>query len=77
MPLYLTKVKIFSISKNRAIIGKNGSKERIVIYGTKEMLKLGRSYDIMVYGRSFFKGRYEIVDFEIEKRYDTPFKLKD
>ena len=74
LPLYLTKVKIFSISKNRAIIGKDASKERIVIYGTKEILKLGRSYDIIVYGRSFFKGRYEIIDFEIEKRYDTSLK---
>ncbi len=71
LPLYLTKVKVFSLSKNRAIIGKQGSKESIAIYGTKEMLKLGKSYDIMVYGRSFFKGRYEIIDFEIEKRYDN------
>ena len=76
-PLYLTKVKVFSISKNKAIIGKKGSKQRVGIYGTKEMLELGQSYDIMVYGRAFFKGRYEIVDFEIEKRYDTPLKVKD
>ncbi len=71
LPLHLTKVKVFSISKNRAIIGKQGSKQHIAIYGTKEMLRLGKSYDIMVYGRDFFNGKYEIIDFEIEKRYDN------
>ncbi len=76
LPLHLSKVKVFSVSKNRAIIGKQGSKQYIAIYGTKELLKLGKSYDIMVYGRDFFNGRYEIVDFEIEKRYYTQ-KLKD
>ena len=73
-PLYLTKVKVVSTSKNRAIIEQQGSKQRVAIYGTKELLRLGKSYDIMVYGRGFFKGRYEIIDFEIEKRYDTPLK---
>ncbi len=75
-PLYLTKVKVLSTSKNRAIIGQQASKEQIAVYGTKEMLKLGKSYDIMVYGRTLFKGHYEIVDFEIEKRYDNT-KQKD
>ena len=76
-PLYLTKVKVFSTSKNKAIIGEKATKQRIGIYGTKEMLKLGKSYDIMVYGRALFKGKYEIIDFEIEKRYDTSLKAKD
>ncbi len=76
-PIHLTKVKVFEISKNKAIIGKEGLKERIAVYGTKEMLKLGKSYDIMVYGRGFFKGKYEIIDFEIEKRYDSLLELKD
>ena len=71
LPLHLTKVKVLSLSTNKAIIGKEGSKQYIGIYGTKEMLKLGKSYDLMVYGRKLFKGRYEIIDFEIEKRYDN------
>jgi len=76
-PLHLTNVKVFSLSKNKATIGKEGSKQRVKIYGTKEILELGQSYDIMVYGQVLFKGYYEIVDFEIEKRYDAILKLKD
>ena len=76
-PLHLTKVKVYAISKNKAIIGKKDSKQHVALYGTKEMLKLGKTYDVMVYGRAFFKGKYEVIDFEIEKRYDTPLKLKD
>ena len=71
LPLHLSKVKVYAISKNKAIIGKKSSKQRIAIYGIKEILKLGKSYDLVVYGRKFFKGEYEIIDFEIEKRYDN------
>ena len=67
-PLYLKKVKVYAVSKNKATIGQKGSKQHVAIYGTKGELKLGKSYNLMVYGRKFFKGKYEIIDFEMEKR---------
>ncbi len=67
-PLYLKKVKVYAVSKNKVTIGQKDSKEHVVVYGTKGELRLGKSYNLMVYGRKFFKGEYEIIDFEIEKR---------
>jgi len=67
-PILLKGVKV--IDKGRKKVTIQGLKSKIVIYGVKKSLLLGAIYDISVYGRKLYKGRYEIIDFEIEKRYD-------
>ncbi len=71
LPLLLKEVKVVSLAKNRAVITQRGAKKDILIYGVKEEFCLGAVYDIMVYGRKKYQGAYEIIDFEIEKRYDA------
>jgi len=70
LPLRLKHVRVHSLSKNKAILFEKSSKKSIAIYGTKEALKVGKLYDIVVYGRKLYKGAYEIIDFEIENSYD-------
>jgi endonuclease/exonuclease/phosphatase family metal-dependent hydrolase len=70
LPLRLKRVKVCSISKNKAFLVEKLSKKSIAIYGTKKALKVGKLYDIVVYGRKLYKGSYEIIDFEIENSYD-------
>ena len=70
-PLLLKEVKVISIEKKKAFIIQKNSKKMMAIYGTKESLLLRREYDIMVYGIKLYKGEHEIIDFEIEKRYDS------
>jgi len=70
-PLLLKKIKIMEKEKNKVIISQKNSKKTVVIYGTKKAFILNKEYDIMVYKRKFYKGNYEIIDFEIEKRYDS------
>ena len=70
-PLFLKKIKVIVIEKNKVIVSQKKSKKKIAIYGTKDALSLGKEYDLMVYKRKLYKGEYEIIDFEIEKRYDS------
>ena len=69
-PILLKEVKVIEKEKKKVTIQALKSKESIVIYGVKNSLLLGSIYDISVYGRKRYKGDYEIIDFEIEKRYD-------
>jgi endonuclease/exonuclease/phosphatase family metal-dependent hydrolase len=70
-PILLKKVKVIFKEKNRAIISQKYAKKNILIYGVKNDFILGKEYDIMVYKRKKYKGAYEIIDFELEKRYDA------
>jgi len=70
-PILLERVKVESLKKNKATISQKGSSKTIFVYGIKDSLVLGREYDLMVYKRKKYKGNYELIDFEIEKRYDT------
>jgi len=70
-PLLLKEVKVIVQEKNKVIIAQKNSKKSIIIYGVKSTMILHKSYDLMVYGRKKYNGAYEIIDFEIEKRYDT------
>lgn len=70
-PLLLKEVKVIVQEKNKVIIAQKNSKKSIIIYGVKNTMILHKSYDLMVYGRKKYNGAYEIIDFEIEKRYDT------
>jgi len=76
-PLLLKDIIVVSKEKKKVIIAQKNSKKTIIIYGTKESLFLDKKYDIMVYGRKFYKGDYEIIDFEIEKRYDAKNSKKE
>ncbi len=67
LPILLKKVKVISKSKNIVVIKQN--QNSISIYGIDKELDLGKEYDIIVYKRKFYKNSYEIVDFEINKRY--------
>ena len=71
LPILLKKVKVISREKKKAIITDRNTKKNISIYGIKNTLQLNKYYDIAVYKQKFYKGQYEIIDFEIEKRYDS------
>ena len=69
-PLLLKNVTVIASSTNKVTIAQKNSNKRIALYGVEESMRLHQRYDIMVYGVKKYKGVYEIVDFEIEKRYD-------
>jgi len=69
LPLLLKKVKVIAFKKNKVTVSQK--EKSIAIYGVGKSMRLHKSYDIMVYGVKKYKGEYEVVDFEIEKRYDT------
>jgi len=69
LPVLLKKVKVLSRAKNKAILQQ--AKERMALYGIDQDLEEGETYDIRVFKRQLYQGAYEIVDFSIEKRYDT------
>ncbi len=69
-PLLLKNVKVVSSEKNKVIISQKNSKKKIPIYGVEKSMALEKRYDIMVYACKKYKGTYEVIDFEIEKRYD-------
>jgi len=52
-------------------ISQKFSKKNIAIYGVENSMLLDKIYDIMVYRCKNYKGEYEVIDFEIEKRYDN------
>ncbi len=68
-PILLQRVKVVEKEKNKILIEDIHSKKTISIYGTKDSFILGEYYDIRVYKRKLYKDKYEIIDFEIEKRY--------
>ena len=68
-PMLLKKIKIIAKEKKRVLIKDLNSKQTIYIYGVKKSFVLGDFYDVVVYKRKLYKGHYEIIDFEIEKRY--------
>ena len=76
-PLYLKNVKVISMEKNKVLISQKESKKNISIYGVEKSMALNKSYDIMVYGCKNYKGEYEVIDFEIEKRYDASTSNKE
>ncbi len=70
LPLLLKKVKVISVEKNKVYI-RDELNEKIAIYGIDQALEEGNYYDMVVFKRKFYKGNYEIIDFRIEKRYDS------
>jgi len=68
-PLLLKNIKVVSVKKKLVII--EDSSGSITIYGIDTPLEVDKRYDIVVYKRKFYHGRYEIVDFRVEKRYDS------
>lgn len=75
-PMLINRVKVIERDKNRVLIEDVISKASIYIYGTKDSFILGEYYDIRVYKRKFYRGRYEVIDFEIENRYDSKIKKR-
>ncbi|HHB95270.1 MAG TPA: endonuclease/exonuclease/phosphatase family protein, partial [Campylobacterales bacterium] len=69
LPILLQKVKVTSKQKNRVTIQQG--KDIIYIYGIDNLMLLNKIYDIIVYKRKLYQNRYEIVDFDIKKSYDT------
>jgi len=69
LPLLLKKVKVIASQKNKVTVSQK--EKSIAIYGVGKSMRLHKRYDIMVYGVKKYKGEYEVVDFEIEKRYDN------
>jgi len=67
LPILLQNIKV--ISKEKKSITIQQGKDIISIYGTDNSLLLNRVYDIIVYKRKLYQNSYEIVDFEIKKRY--------
>ena len=76
-PLLLKNIKVVAIEKNKVTISQKYSKQNIFIYGVEKSMELDKRYDVMVYGRKKYKGAYEVIDFEIEKRYDTSTSNKE
>ncbi len=70
LPLLLKKVKVISLEKNKVYI-RDKFKEEIAIYGIDQLLEEGNYYDLLVFQRKLYQGNYEIVDFRVEKRYDS------
>ncbi len=66
LPLLLKNVKVMAIAKNQVIVSQKKSKKNIAIYGVEDSMRLQKSYDIIVYGRKKYHGKYEVIDFEIE-----------
>jgi len=73
----LKKVKVLSVEKKKALLYDKINHKKIFIYGIKKSLKLNYFYDIRVYKEKLYQGHYEIIDFEIEKRYDSDYKKED
>lgn len=76
-PLKLKKVTVLSVKKNKAIIRQEGTDKTMAIYGIEKSLKVGHRYDIVVYYGKKYQGNYEVIDFEIEKRYDAQPQTKE
>jgi len=76
-PMRLKRVKVISVARNKVLLQSSHSKDTISLYGTQNSLKLGQLYDIRVYKRKLYQGHYEIIDFELEKRYDFEITKKD
>jgi endonuclease/exonuclease/phosphatase family metal-dependent hydrolase len=76
-PLRLKSVQVVSLQKNKAFIKQKGSQNKIALYGVEKSVKMGKRYDIMVYQRKKYQGHYEVIDFEIEKRYDAQHQIKE
>ena len=70
-PVILKKIKVIVKEKNKITISQEKSKKNIFLYGSKNYFDLNGFYDLKVYNRKIYKGHYEIIDFEIEKRYDS------
>ncbi|CAA6826779.1 MAG: Unknown protein [uncultured Sulfurovum sp.] len=77
LPMLLKHVKVMTHEKNKVKIAQKASKKTMLIYGTEKSFQLGHVYDVMVYGCKNYEGEYEIIDFEIEKRYDAPTLIKE
>ena len=69
LPIRLKDVQVIQAKKNQITLQDKKGKE-IRLFGMDTPLILGKSYDIIVYQRKFYKGAYEIVDYSIEKEYD-------
>jgi len=76
-PMFLKELKVISKEKNKVLVKEVHSGQMIFIYGVKDSFILGKIYDIQVYKRKFYKGHYEIIDFEIEKGYDAVIRKKE
>lgn len=76
-PLLLKQVQVISVKKNKAWIRQKGAKHTMALYGVEKSVEEGKYYDIMVYKRKKYQGQYEVIDFEIEKRYDAPNQIKE
>jgi len=76
-PLCLKEVKVVRREKKKIRIRGVNSKISVAIYGVKKRLRLGKRYDICIYGRKRYQGHYEIVDFEVKNSYDNSIKKKD
>jgi endonuclease/exonuclease/phosphatase family metal-dependent hydrolase len=76
-PIRLKEVTVVKKEPKKVRIRESNSTDEIALYGVKNGLLLNHRYDIAVYGRKLYKGHYEIIDFEIEKSYDSSSKNKD
>ncbi len=65
LPIKLEQVKVIKKFKNGVYIEDNLSKEEIAIFGINKKLLLGEKYNIIVYKRKFYNGKYEITDYSI------------
>ena len=67
---WFPKIKIVKKEKTKAWLLKENGKEELIFKGV-EALKVGHKYDLKVYQEQYYQGIKEIVDFEIEKSYDS------
>ncbi len=65
LPIKLKKVKVIKRLKKSVYIKDKYSKDIITIFGINQKLFLGKIYNIIVYKRKFYNGKYEITDYAI------------
>ena len=65
LPIKLKQVRVIKSFKKGVNIKEVLSKDIIPIFGINPKLLLGEIYDIIVYKRKFYNGRYEITDYSI------------
>jgi hypothetical protein len=67
---WLFKAKVIKKGKDKAWILKENGQKEMVFRGIKR-LKVNHYYDLKIYQEQYYQGIKEIVDFEIEKSYDS------
>jgi len=65
LPLKLKNIEVVSQFKNKVYIKDDSIDKTITIFGINREMTVGNFYNIVVYKREFYNGKYEITDFAL------------